>query len=77
MQQTSADRLPPTGRYYVRRDLSTRELVPAISIALGTAVTAFYIARIMLQRAPLGTGGRVRAEDQGAAHGGRASARRR
>ncbi len=77
MHQTRADRPPPTGGYSVRRELSARELVPAIGVALGAALAAFYVARTMLQRAPLGSDDRERTEDDGAVHRGRAPARRR
>ena len=46
-----------TERYSFRRSLSTRELLPAVGVAVGTAIgaglLAFYIARLVLQREPL------------------------
>lgn len=39
--------------YYYRRPLSTRELLPAIGVAIGAGLFAFYITRLLLQRTPL------------------------
>lgn len=39
--------------YYYRRPLTPRELLPAVGIAVGAGVAAFYLARILLERTPL------------------------
>ena len=39
--------------YYYRRSLSLRELLPAVGIAVGAGLVAFYITRLLLQRTPL------------------------
>ncbi|HMC54402.1 MAG TPA: hypothetical protein VKH19_04465 [Gemmatimonadaceae bacterium] len=39
--------------YYYRRPLPMRELLPAVGIAVGAGLFAFYITRLMLQRTPL------------------------
>jgi hypothetical protein len=39
--------------YVYRRDITLRELLPAIGVAVGAAAAAFYVARIILQRTPL------------------------
>ena len=39
--------------YYYRRSLSARELLPAIGVGLAAGALGFYVARILLQRAPL------------------------
>jgi hypothetical protein len=39
--------------YYYRRDLTLREQVPAIGVAVGVALAAFYVARLFTQRTPL------------------------
>ena len=38
---------------YYRRRLGLRELLPAVGIAAGAGLAAFYLARLMLQRTPL------------------------
>ena len=43
----------PTG-YYYRRELEFRELLPAVGAAVGAGLVVFYIARLFLQRTPLG-----------------------
>ena len=40
-------------RYYYRRNLGVRELLPAIAVAIGAGLFAFYVARLLLQRTPL------------------------
>jgi hypothetical protein len=43
-----------------RRDLSARELVPAIGIGLGAAVVVTYFAQLLLRRQRLDrSGGRI------------------
>lgn len=39
--------------YYYRRPLRTHELLPALGIAVGAGLFAFYITRLLLQRTPL------------------------
>jgi hypothetical protein len=39
--------------YSYRRSLSARELLPAIGVGLAAGALAFYVARIMLERAPV------------------------
>jgi hypothetical protein len=39
--------------YYYRRPLRMRELLPAVGIAFGAGLFAFYITRLLLQRTPL------------------------
>ena len=45
--------LSPT-EYYYRRELAWRELLPAVGAAVGAGLVVFYIARLFLQRTPLG-----------------------
>ena len=45
--------LSPT-EYYYRRELEFRELLPAVGAAVGAGLVVFYIARLFLQRTPLG-----------------------
>ena len=40
-------------RYYYRRALSARELLPAVGIAIGVGLLGFYVARILAERTPL------------------------
>lgn len=39
--------------YYYRRKLSLREQLPAIGVAVGAGLAAFYVARLLVQRTPL------------------------
>lgn len=39
--------------YSYRRELSLRELLPAVGVGLGVGLAAFYVARLVLQRTPL------------------------
>ena len=39
--------------YYYRRPLGVRELLPAIGVAIGAGLFAFYVTRLLLQRTPL------------------------
>jgi|SRR5438046_2507402 len=39
--------------YSYRRKLGLRELLPAVGIAAGAGLFAFYITRLLLQRTPL------------------------
>ena len=42
-----------SSRYYYRRALSARDLLPAIGAGVAAGLAAFYIARLMLEREPL------------------------
>ena len=48
-----AEELDVDPRYYYRRSLSVRELLPAVGAAVGAAVVTFYVARLFIQRTPL------------------------
>lgn len=39
--------------YYYRRELTRKELVPALAIAIGVGIGAFYVAVRLAQRTPL------------------------
>jgi len=39
--------------YSYRRRLTTRDLIPAIGVAVCAGLFAFYLTRLMLQRTPL------------------------
>ena len=45
---------PGPATYVYRRDLELVELLPAVGAALVTGLAAFYVARLLLQRTPLG-----------------------
>ena len=40
-------------KYYYRRSLSVRELLPAVGAAVGVALVAFYVVRLFIERTPL------------------------
>ena len=40
-------------KYYYRRSLTTRELLPALGAALAAGVTTFYVVKLFLERTPL------------------------
>jgi len=40
-------------RYSYRRPLGVREMLPAIGVAIGAGLVAFYVARLLLQRTPM------------------------
>ena len=42
-------------KYYYRGSLTFRELAPAIGAAVAAAAVTFYIAKLFLERKPLGT----------------------
>lgn len=44
---------PTWPRYVYRRDLTLREVAPAIGVGVGVGAVAFYLARLLLQRTPL------------------------
>ena len=41
--------------YYYRRKLTLQEMLPALGIAVGAGLAAFYVARLFEQRTPLVT----------------------
>ena len=51
--QTSPRRRDADGEYYYRRKLGLRDLLPAIGIAVGAGLFAFYVTRLLMQRTPL------------------------
>ena len=51
-QQPSRPRVV-SAEYSYRRPLGLREMLPAIGVAIGAGLVAFYIARILLQRTPM------------------------
>jgi hypothetical protein len=48
-----ADGSDVDSKYYYRRSLSLRELVPALGAAVGAAAVTFYVAKLFLERTPL------------------------
>ena len=44
---------PVATDYYYRRELTLREQLPAIGVAVGAGLAAYYVARLLLQRTPL------------------------
>lgn len=53
MREPGGAPIAPPPVYYYRRDLSTRDLLPALGVAIGAGLAAFYLARLMLERTPL------------------------
>jgi hypothetical protein len=57
MSVQSDPRLPGAAiaesKYYYRRSLSARELLPAVGAALGAGVAVFYLTKLFLERTPL------------------------
>ena len=43
----------PATDYIYRRQLTLGDQLPAIGIAIGAGIAAFYVARILIQRTPL------------------------
>ena len=41
-------------KYYYRRSLSARELLPAVAAGVGAGVVVFYLTKLLLERTPLG-----------------------
>ena len=41
-------------KYYYRRSLSARELLPALGAGVGAGLVAFYLTKLFLERTPLG-----------------------
>ena len=46
-------------KYYYRRSLSVRELLPAIGAALGAAFVTYYVVKLFIERTPIDRMGRV------------------
>src|SRR2546423_15458849 len=42
-------------KYYYRRSLTVRELLPAVGAAVGAPVVAFFVVKLFMERTPLGT----------------------
>ncbi|HEY2855752.1 MAG TPA: hypothetical protein VGJ18_23145 [Gemmatimonadaceae bacterium] len=42
-------------KYYYRDSLTIRELAPAIGAAVAAAAVTFYLAKLFLERKPLGS----------------------
>jgi hypothetical protein len=40
-------------KYYYRRSLGVRELMPAIGAAVAAAAATFYVVKLLLERTPL------------------------
>ena len=43
-------------KYYYRRSLTVRELVPALGAAAAAAAATFYVVKLLLERTPLRAG---------------------
>ena len=43
----------PATDYIYRRQLSLGEQLPAIGVAIGAGIAAFYVVRLLIQRTPL------------------------
>ncbi|HEY7233745.1 MAG TPA: hypothetical protein VH539_06315 [Gemmatimonadaceae bacterium] len=46
-------------KYYYRRSLSVRELLPAVGAAVGAALVTFYIVKLFIERTPVDSERRV------------------
>jgi hypothetical protein len=46
-------------KYYYRRSLTVRELIPAVGAAVGAAVVTFYVVKTLIERTPLRTASRT------------------
>jgi hypothetical protein len=53
MPAKSDPRAVAVDNYYYRRSLSARELLPAVGVGLAAGALAFYVTRILLERAPV------------------------
>ena len=40
-------------KYYYRRSLTVRELMPAVGAAAAAAVATFYVVKLLIERTPL------------------------
>jgi hypothetical protein len=49
-----AVQIAPQSAYWYRRSLRPLELLPAFGAAVGAGLAAFYLARLFLERTPLG-----------------------
>jgi hypothetical protein len=47
-------------KYYYRRRLNARELLPAVGTAIGIGVVVFYLTKLFLERTPLEIDGGAR-----------------
>jgi hypothetical protein len=52
-EQSSSRKRGEDAEYSYRRPLALHELLPAIGVAVGAGLFAFYITRLLLQRTPL------------------------
>lgn len=52
-KEASPRRVDVNAEYYYRRPLGLRELLPAVGVAVGAGLFAFYITKLLLQRTPL------------------------
>ena len=52
-ERSSPARRDEAAEYYYRRHLDLHELLPAVGIAVGAGLFAFYITRILMQRTPI------------------------
>jgi hypothetical protein len=52
MQERAEAPIAPSS-YYYRRRLSLAEHLPAVGVAIGAGLAAFYVARLFLERTPL------------------------
>ncbi|MEX2179174.1 MAG: hypothetical protein WD801_10720 [Gemmatimonadaceae bacterium] len=52
-EQPSPRRRDADAEYSYRRPLALHEMVPAIGIAIGTGLFAFYLMRLLMERTPL------------------------
>jgi hypothetical protein len=62
MTAKSDPRVVAVDNYYYRRSLSARELLPALGVGVAAGAVAFYLARIMMQRAPVTVEGLTRSK---------------
>jgi len=46
-------------KYYYRRSLSVRELLPVIGAALGAAFVTYYVVKLFIERRPIDHQGRL------------------
>jgi len=53
---------PAGSKFYYRRRLSGRDLLPAIGLGVAAGILAFYVAQIYMQRTPLVPAGKRRAD---------------
>jgi hypothetical protein len=58
MQEPAGPPIAPKP-YYYRKRLSLTEQLPAVGVAIGAGLAAFYVARLLLQRTPLERSARI------------------